>query len=67
MREIFRAFDTDGDEFLTAADLKKVMSNLGESITDEQAQEMLALADPYGHNRLSCSDFIKMMQVEEPQ
>lgn len=38
-------FDRDGNGFISAAELKLVMTNLGEKMTDEEVQEMLKEAD----------------------
>ena len=32
----FRAFDRDGNGFISAAELRHVMTNLGEKLTDEE-------------------------------
>lgn len=43
--EAFRVFDRNGDGFLSVADLRHVMTNLGEALTEEDVEEMLRLAD----------------------
>merc|ERR1719203_1328073 len=43
--EAFRAFDRDGSGFISAAELRHVMTNLGEKLTDEEIDEMIAEAD----------------------
>ena len=37
MRESFRVFDREGDGFLTAAELRHIMTNLGEKLREEEA------------------------------
>ncbi|CAJ1415300.1 unnamed protein product [Effrenium voratum] len=44
LMEAFRAFD-DGTGFLSVQDLRHVMSNLGEALTDAEMEEMIAEAD----------------------
>merc|ERR1712178_450071 len=43
--EAFKVFDRDGSGFISAAEIRHIMSNLGEKITDEEMDEMLAEAD----------------------
>ena len=45
IREAFRAFDKDGNGFISAAELRHVMMNLGETLTDEEVNEMIREAD----------------------
>ncbi len=48
IEEAFKIFDKDGNGFISCAELHNVMGNLGEKITLEEAQEMLAEADTDG-------------------
>ena len=34
-------FDKDGNGFISAAELRHVMTNLGEKLTDEEVDEMI--------------------------
>lgn len=36
IREAFKVFDKDGNGFISAAELRHVMTNLGEKLTDEE-------------------------------
>ena len=45
LREAFRVFDKDGNGFISAAELRHVMTNLGERLTDEEVDEMIKEAD----------------------
>ena len=45
IREAFRVFDKDGDGLISAAELRAVMKNLGEQLTDEEIDEMIHEAD----------------------
>ena len=55
LREAFRVFDKDGNGFISAAELRHVMTNLGEKLTDEEVDEMIKEADTDGDNRVSFS------------
>ena len=45
IREAFEIFDRESNGFITHADLKAVMAQLGEKLTDEEVTEMLREAD----------------------
>ena len=45
IREAFRVFDKDGNGFISAAELRYVMTNIGEKLTDEEVDEMVQVAD----------------------
>ncbi|CAF1313828.1 unnamed protein product [Didymodactylos carnosus] len=45
IREAFRVFDRDGDGFISADELRHVMTNLGEKLTDEEIDEMIREAN----------------------
>merc|ERR1711967_126019 len=41
IKEAFKVFDKDGNGFIPAAELRHVMTNLGEKLTDEEVDEMI--------------------------
>ena len=43
--EAFEVFNRDGNGFISAAELRHVMTNLGEKLTDEEVDEMIREAD----------------------
>ena len=45
LKEAFRVFDRDGNGMISAAELKFVMTNLGEKLSNEEAEEMVREAD----------------------
>ena len=51
--EAFKVFDKDGSGFIAADELKHVMTNLGEKLTDQEISEMLLEAGTDGDGRVS--------------
>jgi Ca2+-binding EF-hand superfamily protein len=56
----FGLFDKDGKGLICLEDLQRVVQELGESITDEQLQEMLDEVDSSGEGLLNEEDFIRL-------
>jgi calmodulin len=72
-----QVFDKDGNGFISAAELRHVMTNLGEKLTDEEVDEMirevtasfansvliplLLQADIDGDGQINYEEFVKMM------
>ena len=46
-------FDKDGNGFISAAELRHVMTNLGEKLTDEEVDEMIREADIDGDGQVN--------------
>ena len=53
IREAFRVFDKDGNGFISAAELRHVLPNLGEKLTDEEVDEMIREADIDGDGQVN--------------
>ena len=53
IKEIFRVFDKDGNGFISTSELRLVMSNLGEKLTDEEVDEMIREADIDGDGQVN--------------
>jgi len=61
IKEAFRVFDKDGNGFISAAELRHVMTNLGEKLTNEEVDEMIREADVDGDGQINYAEFVKMM------
>ena len=61
LEEAFKVFDKDNDGFISAAELRHVMTNLGEKLTEEEVNEMIREADANGDGRINYDEFIKIM------
>ena len=53
IQEAFSVFDRDGNGFFSAAEIQRVMNNLGEKLTDEEANEIVAYADMDGDCKIN--------------
>ena len=59
--EAFRIFDKDGNGFISAAELRHVLTNLGESITEEEVDEMISEADVDGDGQINYEEYVRNM------
>merc|ERR1711869_45559 len=62
--EAFKVFDRDGNGFISAAELRHVMTNFGEKLTDEEVDEMIREADVDGDGQINYEEFVKMMMAK---
>ena len=58
IREAFKVFDRDNNGFISAAELRHVMTSIGEKLTDDEVDEMIREADQDGDGRIDCEDLI---------
>jgi calmodulin len=59
--EAFRVFDKDGNGFISAAELRHVMTNLGEKLTDEEVDDMIREADIDGDGQVNYEGNVSLM------
>lgn len=52
IRDAFRIFDKDGNGLISAHELRQIMMNLGEKLTDEELDEMMREADLNGDGQI---------------
>jgi calmodulin len=64
LKEAFRVFDKDQNGFISAAELRHVMTNLGEKLTDDEVDEMIREADVDGDGQINYEEFVKMMMAK---
>jgi calmodulin len=54
LAEAFKVFDRDNNGFISAAELRHVMTSIGEKLTDDEVDEMIREADQDGDGRIDC-------------
>ena len=59
--DAFRVFDKDGNGFISPAELRYVMTKMGQQITDEEVDQMIQEADLDGDGQVNYGEFVKMM------
>ncbi len=64
IREAFKVFDRDGDGYLTLEEIRHVMTNLGEKLTDEEVEEMIQEADTDRDGYISFEGWLMSFIVE---
>ncbi|XP_064622998.1 calmodulin-alpha-like [Lineus longissimus] len=62
IREAFKVFDRDGHGYITVAELKRVMTTLGEKMTEEEVNEMISEADVDGDGKVDYEEFAEMIK-----
>jgi len=62
--ETFKVFDRDGNGLLSGTELKYVMAVVGESLTDQEVDELIKQADVDGDGFINYQEFVKMMTAK---
>ncbi|KAL5267202.1 hypothetical protein ACHWQZ_G004296 [Mnemiopsis leidyi] len=60
-KKAFTIFDKRNDGFIDAAELKHVMTNIGEDMSDYEIKEMIKEADLDGDGKLNYDEFLNIM------
>ncbi|XP_052103548.1 calmodulin-like [Mytilus californianus] len=64
IREAFRVFDKEANGFITVEELRDIMGNMGEKMTEEEVEEMIQEVDIDGDGRVYCDEFVKMLTTK---
>ncbi|XP_062181829.1 calmodulin-2/4-like isoform X2 [Phragmites australis] len=64
LREAFHVFDQDQNGFISRNELRHVLENLGERLSDEELAEMLREADVDGDGQINYTEFAKVMMAK---
>jgi Ca2+-binding EF-hand superfamily protein len=61
IEKVFRLFDDDCTGTITIRNLRRVARELGETMSDEELQEMIDRADSTGDAAVTMDDFFNIM------
>nr|7VUT_A Chain A, AlleyCat10 [Homo sapiens]7VUT_B Chain B, AlleyCat10 [Homo sapiens]7VUU_A Chain A, AlleyCat [Homo sapiens]7VUU_B Chain B, AlleyCat [Homo sapiens]7VUU_C Chain C, AlleyCat [Homo sapiens]7VUU_D Chain D, AlleyCat [Homo sapiens] len=64
LREQFRVEDKDGNGYISAAELRIVMTNRGEPLTDEEVDELHRETDIDGDGQVNYEEFVQRMRAK---
>ncbi|XP_019926399.2 uncharacterized protein [Magallana gigas] len=59
--DAFTVFDKEGNGYISAAELRHVMTNLGEKLRDEEIDEMVRAADMNGDGQINYKEFAHVL------
>ncbi|KAI9286661.1 hypothetical protein BC943DRAFT_321138 [Umbelopsis sp. AD052] len=62
LMEAFKAFDKDGNGYISASELKSMMRSLGDRVSDEDVQKIIADVDANGDGMVSYEEYLTMMR-----
>lgn len=60
----FRVFDKDGNGLISKAELTNIMSILGDTLSNEEIEEMIIEADVDGDGFINYEEFVRMMMAK---
>ncbi|OPL21536.1 hypothetical protein AM593_00271, partial [Mytilus galloprovincialis] len=61
IKDAFRVFDKEGNGYISAAELRHVLTNLGERLRDEEVDEMIREADLTGDGQINYEEFAHVL------
>jgi len=61
IRESFSVFDRDGSGMISAAELRHVMTNIGEKLSDQEVDEMLREIEVDRDGQISYEEMVRLM------
>ncbi|BFZ19131.1 hypothetical protein BsWGS_22170 [Bradybaena similaris] len=67
LRQAFRVFDKSGCGYITPSDLRAVLQCMGQELTEEEIDEMIAEVDIDGDGRIDFEEFITCMRSEDDE
>jgi calmodulin len=60
----FKVFDVENKGYITQYELRHVMTNLGEKLTEQEVSDMMREADADGDGKINYEDFVKIMMTQ---
>merc|ERR1711997_937580 len=67
IEQTFKVFDKNGDGKITFDELKEVLTQLGENVTDKDVADMIKEADLNGDGAIDFDEFMIMMTANEDE
>ncbi|XP_059484906.1 calmodulin-beta-like isoform X1 [Neocloeon triangulifer] len=64
LREAFRVFDKNNDGLISSIELRHVMTNLGEKLSDEEVDDMIKEADLDGDGMVNYEEFVMILTAK---
>jgi len=61
-REAFKVFDKNGTGLVEIAELRHVLTTLGEKLTVQEVDSVMKEADTDGDGKISLQDFVRVMK-----
>jgi len=61
LKEAFSVFDKEGGGKISAAELRHILSNLGEKVDEDEVEEMMAEADADGSGYIDYKEFVAVL------
>ncbi|XP_058788853.1 calmodulin-A-like isoform X3 [Phymastichus coffea] len=61
LREAFRVFDKNNDGLISSVELRHVMTNLGEKLSEEEVDDMIKEADLDGDGMVNYEEFVTIL------
>lgn len=61
IRDAFVQFDLDKNNFVGPAEVRHILINIGESVTDEEVDEMIRMVDRDGDGQVAFPEFYRMV------
>ncbi|ODV83243.1 hypothetical protein CANARDRAFT_177885 [[Candida] arabinofermentans NRRL YB-2248] len=59
--EAFKVFDSDGDGKISQAELIRVLTTIGEKLTEQEAEQMMQAADTDSDGQIDIEEFAKIL------
>ncbi|KAL4966327.1 uncharacterized protein BDV14DRAFT_171428 [Aspergillus stella-maris] len=64
LRSAFAVFDQDGSGTISSDELRRVLTSIGDNVSDADVEEMLKLADVNGDGSIDYEEFVKLMMQD---
>ena len=59
--EAFAAIENTGSGFIGKEELKHMVSNIGEKLTEEEAEKFIKIANPDGNGNINVEEFVRIL------